>query len=154
MSEALGLPVEAAAGPEAVVRGCDLLVTTTPSAEPIVRAEWLHPGLHITAMGSDSEHKQELEPGVLAAADRRVCDLKSQCFRLGEHHHALEAGLLSPDSAVDELGEIAAGRKPGRVSDSEITVCDLTGVGIQDTAIALLAYQKATARGLGIQLDV
>jgi ectoine utilization protein EutC len=154
MSEALGLPVEAADGPEAVVRGCDLLITTTPSAEPIVRAGWLHPGLHITAMGSDAEHKQELEAGVLAAADRRVCDLKSQCFRLGEHHHALEAGLLAPDAAVDELGEIAAGRKPGRTSDEAITVCDLTGVGVQDTAIALLAYQKAVARGLGIHLDV
>jgi ornithine cyclodeaminase len=153
MGEALSLPVEATGGPEAVVRGCDLLVTTTPASEPIVRAEWLHPGLHITAMGSDSEHKQELEPDVLAAADRRVCDLKSQCFRLGEHHHALEAGLLAPDAEVDELGEIAAGRKRGRTSDEEITVCDLTGVGVQDTAIALLAYQKATAMGLGTQLS-
>jgi ectoine utilization protein EutC len=153
MEEALGLPVEAADGAEAVVRGCDLLVTTTPSTQPIVRAEWLHPGLHITAMGSDAEQKQELEPDVLAAADRLVCDLKSQCFRLGEHHHALEAGLLTADAQVDELGEIAAGRKPGRTSESEITLCDLTGVGIQDTAIALLAYQKASALGLGMQLE-
>jgi len=104
-------------------------------------------------MGSDAEQKQELEPEVLAAADRLVYDLKSQCFRLGEHHHAREAGLLAPDAQVDELGEIAAGGVPGRTSDSEITLCDLTGVGIQDTAIALLAYQKASALGLGMQLE-
>lgn len=153
MSEKLGVPVEAAAGPEAVVRESDIVATTTPSTQPYLKAEWLHPGLHITAMGSDAEHKQELFPEVLGRADRRVCDLKSQVFRLGEHHHALAAGVIDEASPVDELGEITAGQKPGRTSDEAITLCDLTGVGIQDTAIALLAYRKATARGAGLTIE-
>ncbi|MFZ5822230.1 MAG: cyclodeaminase [Chloroflexota bacterium] len=152
MKFALNVEVVAAPSAEAVVRESDYLVTATPSREPFVRAEWLHPGLHITAMGADNGRKQELFPEVLARADRRICDLKAQVFRLGEHHFAAEAGLLSAQDAVDEIGEVVAGRKPGRVSDQEITVCDLTGVGIQDTAIALLAYREAEARGLGLKI--
>jgi ornithine cyclodeaminase len=153
MKFALNVEVVAASSAEAVVRESDYLVTATPSREPFVRAEWLHPGLHITALGADNGHKQELFPEVLVRADRRICDLKAQVFRLGEHHFAAEAGLLSAQDAVDEIGEVAAGRKPGRASSAEITVCDLTGVGIQDTAIALLAYQKAEAKGLGLRIE-
>ncbi len=153
MTSILGLRVAIAGSAEAVVRESQVVITATPSREPFVRVEWLHPGLHITAMGADNGHKQELFPDVLARADRRICDLKAQVFRLGEHHFAAEAGLLSEQDAVEEIGEVAAGRKPGRASDREITVCDLTGVGIQDTAIALLAYQKAAAKGLGLFIE-
>ena len=152
MKSALDVDVTAAPSAERVVRECEYLVTATPSREPFVRAEWLHPGLHITAMGADNGHKQELFPEVLARADRRICDLRSQVFRLGDHHFAAEAGLLSAEDAVDEIGEVVSGRKPGRTSSEEITVCDLTGVGIQDTAIALLTYQKAEVRGLGLKI--
>ena len=69
---------------------------------------------------------------------------------MGELHHALEAGIITEDHEIAELGELTAGLKAGRQSDSEITVCDLTGVGVQDTAIALLAYQRAVERGLGL----
>lgn len=153
MPSALGVPVEAAESHEQLVRESDMVVTATPSTEPHLSADWLHPGLHITAMGSDAEHKQELDPNVLVKADRRVCDVRSQVFRLGEHHHALEAGLLTMEDEVTELGEITAGLKPGRRSDEEITVCDLTGTGVQDTAIALLAYQKALDAGKGMQIE-
>jgi ornithine cyclodeaminase len=139
---------------EAVVRGSDIVVTTTPSRDPYLKAEWLHPGLHITAMGSDGEEKQELYADVLRHADLLVCDLKSQCFRLGELHHGLEEGIISQDDEIIELGELTSGRKPGRRHDEEITICDLTGVGVQDTAIALLAYRKAVEKGFGIQIEV
>lgn len=152
MTSSLGLRVDKAKSAEEVVRESQVLITATPSREPFVRAEWLHPGLHITAMGADNGHKQELFPEVLARADRRICDLKAQVFRLGEHRFAAEAGLVSGPEAVDEIGEVVAGRKPGRASAQEITVCDLTGVGVQDTAIALLAYQKADAKGLGLEI--
>ena len=109
-------------------------------------ADWLHPGLHITAIGADAPDKNELHPEVLARADRLVCDSRAQCARQGELHHALRA---HPGLAVIELGEITAGRLSGRESADEITVCDLTGTGVQDTAIALLAYRKAVAAGLG-----
>ena len=154
MSEVLGVEVVPAPDAETVVSSSDVVVTATPSKKPYLRAAWLHPGLHITAMGADAEEKQELFAEVLGRAHRLVCDRKSQCFRLGELHHALEEGIISQDAEITELGELTSGRKPGRQSDEEITICDLTGVGVQDTAIALLAYRKAMEKGLGIQIEV
>ncbi len=150
MAAELGIEVQAVGGAEELVRASDLVVTTTPSHVPIVRAEWLHPGLHITAMGADAEHKQELDPVIFAQADVVACDLKSQCFRLGELHHALEARTIDEDDAIVELGELTAGMKVGRRHEDDITICDLTGVGVQDTAIALLAYRRAVDLGLGM----
>ena len=152
MQETLGLDVRRAATAEEAVRECDVLITTTPSREPIVFSDWLHPGLHITSMGSDSEGKQELEARALLAADRLVCDLKAQCFRFGELQHALREGLLAEDAEITELGELTSGSKAGRSGPEEITICDLTGVGVQDTAIALLAYNKAVEKGLGLRV--
>jgi ectoine utilization protein EutC len=154
MVEELGLPVLEAGGPEEVVRQSQFVVTATPSREPYLRAEWLHPGLHVTCMGADAEHKQELYPEALGRADQLACDRKSQCFRLGELHHGLEAGVISEETDVTELGELTSGRRPGRQREDEITICDLTGVGVQDTAIATLAYERAVARGLGLSLEV
>ena len=154
MQNELGVEVVKAEHPEQVVRHSDFVVTTTPSRDPYLKAEWLHPGLHITCMGADAEHKQELYPEVFGRADRIVCDRKSQCFRLGELHHALEAGVIAVEDEIYELGELTAGRLPGRQSDDQITVCDLTGVGVQDTAIALLAFERALGKGLGIAIEV
>lgn len=152
MSTQLGVEVQAADSAEKVVRQSDLVTTSTPSREPFVRAEWLRPGLHITAMGADAEHKQELDTRVMGRADLVVCDRKSQCLRLGELHHALAAGVLTPESPVTELGEVVSGQHPGRENDDQITVCDLTGVGIQDTAIALLALDLAREQGAGLEI--
>ncbi len=153
MGAELGIRVSVEDSAETVVRGSDVVVSTTPSRDPLIRAEWLHPGLHITAMGADAPEKTELEPTVLKRADRLVCDRRAQSLRLGELHHAVAAGVLPSDVAMDELGEIVAGAKPGREIDHQITVCDLTGTGVQDTAIALYAYHKARARGLGTLID-
>src|SRR5688572_11551218 len=84
MQEALGVPARVAADPEEVVREAQIVVTTTPSRAPLIRAEWLHPGLHITAMGSDAPEKNELDPNIIVRADRFVCDRTSQSSRLGE----------------------------------------------------------------------
>lgn len=148
MSEELGVEVIKAQDAESVMRESDVVVTSTPSKTPYLRADWLHPGLHITCMGSDSEDKQEIEAEVFAKADRIFCDRKSQVFRLGELHHALEAGAVTEETPI-ELGELTSGRVAGRESEDEITICDLTGVGVQDTQIARLAYRKAIALGLG-----
>ena len=145
MSAELGVEVLAAEDEESLVRESQVVVTSTPAKQPHLRAEWLHPGLHITAMGSDGEGKGELFPDVLTRADLVVCDRKSQAFRLGELQHATD---LSEGDVV-ELGDITSGQKVGRISENQITVCDLTGTGIQDTAIALLAFQKASRQGLG-----
>jgi ornithine cyclodeaminase len=154
MAAELGIEVECSDSPESVVRSSDVVITTTPAKSPIIRVDWLHPGLHITAMGSDAEEKQELDSEVLGRADLLVCDRRSQSFRLGELHHGLEAGIISEDNDnnIVELGEITSGRHPGRQNDQHITICDLTGTGAQDTAIALLAHQKAQEAGLGMQI--
>ena len=152
VSAELSIDVIKADNPETVVMESDIVVTTTPSKEPYLRAEWMHPGLHITCMGSDSEDKQELYPDVFVGADIIACDQKQQVFRLGELHHAKDAGLITEDQVI-ELGDLTSGKKTGRVSEEEISVCDLTGVGIQDTQIARLAYQKAIEHGFGLPIS-
>jgi ectoine utilization protein EutC len=144
----LGLEIGVAPRPEDLVRRSDIVVTTTPSTSPLIRADWLQPGQHVTAMGSDAEHKNELAPDVIAST-RYVCDRRSQCAVLGELHHAIAAGAVPADSSFPELGEVIARQEPGRTSDREITVCDLTGTGAQDTAIATLAAERARARRAG-----
>ena len=111
--------------------------------------DWLQPGQHITAMGSDQEHKVELDPTCLAKATRYVPDSQAQCAIKGELRSALEARVFGPDRAFSDLGEIVSGIVQGRASDTDITIADLTGTGVQDTAIATLARQRAYAAGTG-----
>ncbi len=153
MEAELEVEVIKAKSAEEVVRESSVLVTTTPARAPYIKADWLHPGLHISAMGSDTEEKQELEAEVLARADILACDLKSQVFRLGECRSALERGLISRDSPLAELGALVNGTAKGRTSEEQITVCDLTGVGVQDTMIAIKAYDMAKTRKMGVQIE-
>ena len=149
MRERLGFPVTARQSLADAIAEADIVVTTTPSVEPLLRAAMLCPGQHVTAMGSDAEHKNELAPDVIAHADLFVCDRRSQSATLGELHHALAAGAVSADTRFPELGEILTGQANGRAGPDQITVCDLTGTGVQDTAIATLARQRAAAAGVG-----
>jgi ornithine cyclodeaminase/alanine dehydrogenase-like protein (mu-crystallin family) len=136
-----GLDATPAASAEAVCGSADLLITATPSREPIVRAAWLRPGMHVTAVGSDSPGKRELEAECLDVADLVVVDRFAQCAAFGELKHALDAALLTRHDVHAELGAIAAGLKPGRTNGQQITIADLTGVGFQDTAIASRALE-------------
>jgi alanine dehydrogenase len=139
---------------EQAVRGSDVVITVTPSREPLVRPEWIGPGTHVTAVGSDGPEKQELDVGVLKKADKVVADRLDQCLRIGEIHHAVEAGVLRAEDVYAELGEIAAGLKPGRTSEDEITIADLTGVGVQDAAVANFVLDAALRRGAGKVLEI
>jgi len=138
---AAGFDARAAASPRDVCVDADVLITTTPSREPFVLAEWLRPGQHVTALGSDSPGKQELEAACLARADLLVVDRVTQCAAFGELRHALDAGLFRADRVHAELGEVVSGAKPGRTSPDQITIADLTCVGFQDTAIASMALE-------------
>jgi ornithine cyclodeaminase len=149
MTAELGLPVTTAETAAGAVAGADIIVTTTPSATPLLQAAWHEPGQHVTAMGSDAEHKNELDPAAIARADLYVADSLAQTRHLGELHHAIAAGLAAADAPYPELGQVIAGA-PGRSSPSQITICDLTGTGVQDTAIATLAQKRATAHGAGV----
>jgi ornithine cyclodeaminase len=151
LSKVAGLPTGHFAVTESVqraVEGADLVITVTPSREPLVKAEWLKPGVTIIAVGSDGAEKQELDVAVLARANKVVADSLPQCLQLGEIHHAVDAGVIGKEKLV-ELGEITSGRKPGRVSEDEIIVCDLTGVGVQDVAAATVVMERAIAAGRG-----
>lgn len=151
MTERLDIPVEVAASIEAASDGADVLVTTTPSTEPLVSMTALHPGLHVTAVGSDAESKQEITGAAVAAADLFVCDSIGQSQRLGELRGAIAAGF-DPEDAI-ELGQVISGRTPGRVNDSWVTICDLTGTGAQDTAIASLAVERCGESGSGVEIE-
>ena len=116
----------------------DVVITTTPSRTPLVRAEWLRPGMHVTAVGADSPGKQELDAACFRRANLVVVDRLSQCEAFGDLAPALAAGVVERHTVV-ELGRIVAGQHPGRSADDQITIADLTGVGFQDTAIASAA---------------
>lgn len=153
MAGELGVEVSVASSIEEAVREADLIITVTPSRQPLVQADWVSTGAHINAIGSDGPEKQELDVQVLAQADRIIADRLSQCLRLGEIHHAVQAGVISVRDVAGELGEVISGKVPGRTDDHQITVCDLTGVGVQDAAIAALAYQNALKMGVGESIE-
>ncbi|HUT14793.1 MAG TPA: ornithine cyclodeaminase family protein, partial [Anaerolineae bacterium] len=97
-------------------------------------------GTHITAVGSDTREKQELDSAILSRADVVVADSILQCLERGEIHKAIESGHIAQDDLV-ELGDVIAGRAAGRTSDDQITVADLTGVAVQDIKIATAVYE-------------
>lgn len=137
--------IEEAVAPAAIV------ITTTPATGGLLEKAHLHPGLHITAVGSDAEHKRELGRGVLDSVDVAVVDSIPQSLRLGEARSATEEGF-DPGRLV-ELGQVVAGEHPGRAHPDQITVCDLTGTGAQDTAISALVVERARQRGVGDVID-
>jgi ornithine cyclodeaminase/alanine dehydrogenase-like protein (mu-crystallin family) len=144
----------AASSVQEAVEGAELIITVTASRSPLVRAEWVAAGATIIAVGSDGPDKQELDVKVLARADRIVADSRAQCLRLGEIHHAVEHGAIGKEKVAAELGEIAAGLKPGRQDDQELIVCDVTGVGVQDVAAASLVMERALAAAVGEHMAI
>ncbi|GGC09248.1 cyclodeaminase [Marinobacterium zhoushanense] len=151
-SRSLKLPVSVADSVEMLVQESQVVITTTPARQPLIRAEWLHPGLHITAMGSDSPLKNEIAPQVLADADILIVDRLSQSLERGELRTAVSTGVLSASIALPELSALCAGQHPGRSAEDQISVCDLTGTGVQDTVIADHALSLALRNGLGTSI--
>ena len=120
---------------EKLIKESGLIITTTSSKEPLIQSDWVKPGTHITAVGSDTPEKCELDPNILSMADLVVADSLEQNLIRGEIHQAVKRSLINSESIV-ELGEIFAGLNPGRTNDDSITVADLTGVAVQDLVIA------------------
>ena len=141
-----GCAYEVARSVDDAVHDADVVITCTGSQSALVRGEWLKLGAHVTAVGSDAPDKQELDPSLPARADLLVVDSRRQASEIGELHHALAAGLIDERKAV-ELGEICARTHPGRTSASQLTVCDLTGVGVQDVAAANVVMANVGDRG-------
>jgi len=146
------LDIEIAPSVQAAIESADLIITATSSEQPLIEAEWLKPGVHITAIGSNSSTKQELHPEVLRRADVIIADKLSQCAEIGEIHHGLVAGTITMANVQGELSDLVAGKIPGRTSPEQITVADLTGRSVQDSVMAILALEKALFLGLGQRL--
>jgi ornithine cyclodeaminase len=130
-----GLDLKAATDIDELIAQCNLIVTTTSAKEPLIRADLVQKGTHITAMGSDDHGKQELEAALLARADLVIADSISQCVDHGECCHAVKENMIE-ESSILELGNVIKNPDTGRTSEDQITVADLTGVAIQDIQIA------------------
>lgn len=137
------LQIELVASAAEVASRCRLIVTTTPSTKPLLRAADIRPGTHITAVGSDTAQKIELEPAILAMADTVVVDSLPQSESRGEVFRAVSEGAISRNKVL-ELGAVIDGNPPGRNNNNQITVCDLTGVAVQDLQIARAVYEAVS----------
>jgi ornithine cyclodeaminase len=129
---------------EKIVKESRLIITTTSSKEPLIQSDWIKSGTHITAVGSDTPEKGELDPNILSKADLIVADSIEQNLIRGEIHQAIKRSLIDSESIV-ELGEIFAGLKPGRAHKDSITIADLTGVAVQDLVIAESVFKAYSA---------
>ena len=147
----LGLPFEPVSLAELGTHA-DVIITITSSDKASLMDAHVKPGTHLACMGTDTVGKQEVEPALLARATM-FTDEVAQAISIGEAQHAVMAGLISA-ADIAPLGDVLIGRHPGRTSDTEITVFDGTGVGLQDLAVAGVAVLRAKERGLGITVDV
>ena len=149
------LKIECEITPEKTIRevcDCDILVTTTPSRQPIVMNEWICEGTHINAIGADAPGKEELDPLILKRAKVIVDDIQ-QASHSGEVNVPISKGSLSVEDIFGELGEVIIGEKKARMKDSDITVFDSTGLAIQDIATADMVYRKALEANMGMKLQ-
>lgn len=143
-------PVRKAALQEAAAS--DIVCTVTPAREPVLKKEWLMPGTHINAMGADAKGKEELEPSILKQSVVVVDDVR-QASSGGEINVPIARGLFSINDIYATLGDIVAGKKPGRNGNRAITVFDSTGIAIHDIAVARVVYNKARQSGKYLSLD-
>lgn len=151
MKEITGLniiPVENQQMLKESVEEADIVVTVTPSREPVIKREWIKPGTHINAIGADGPGKQELDPKILRDA-KVVADSFRQTSVLGECQHAIKEGYMQTDGTGlwAEIGEIVGGKKCGRETDEEITVFDATGMAVLDVAAASIVYESVIKTG-------
>jgi ornithine cyclodeaminase/alanine dehydrogenase-like protein (mu-crystallin family) len=153
MSDELGIAVEAVTELDAATSGSDVIVTCTSAREPFLDLENVRPGTFIAAVGADNPEKNEIAAALMARATV-VADVLSQCVVMGDLHHAIRTGAMSPRDVHAELAQLVTGRKRGRASTEEVTLFDATGTGLQDVAAAARAYEAARARGVGLVCEL
>lgn len=149
LASELGLDVRPVAEVGPAARESDIVVTCTPARAPILGPADVRPGTFIAAVGADHPEKQEIDSALLARCTV-IVDVLDQAAVMGDLHHALAAGVVTPSHVYAELGEIVAGRKPGRRSATETILFDSTGMALQDVAAAAVVYEKAVRLGRGL----
>jgi ornithine cyclodeaminase len=148
-----GVEVQSFQSAERAVRGADIVVTATPGERPVLWTDWASPGLHVSAFGSDTVGKVEVEAALFPRATVVVDDIV-QATTIGETQHAVSQGLIRREDIHATLGDILAGSKPGRTSDDEITLFDATGLAFQDLIAGHLAIRLANQRGMGQRVRI
>lgn len=144
------VPVESA---EEAVERADIVVTTTPSRQPIVMEEWVSEGMHFNCIGADAPGKEELDPAILKRS-KIVVDDWEQASHGGEINVPLAKGIIKEENIWGSIGEIVAGLKAGRTSPKEMTLFTSTGLAIQDAVTANLAYEKALTKNVGQLIEL
>ena len=150
--EGLKLRAEIVSDVHEALRASDVCVTCTPARRAFVAPGDITPGTFLAAVGADNPEKQEVEPALLASATL-VVDVLEQCADIGELHHALASGAMTRAQVHAELGDVVAGRRPGRTGPDEITIFDSSGTALQDVAAAIAVYERARAAGRGLKIE-
>jgi ornithine cyclodeaminase len=152
MIEDHDLDIQIADSVQAAVEQADIIISVTAIQHPLIKADWLKQGVHITAMASPAI--RELHTDVLQRADVIIVDSLEQATTQGEIYHALKNDTITAEDIQGELGSLVIGKIPGRTRPDQITVADLTGLDSQDTVLATLALEKALFFGLGQRIEV
>lgn len=154
MTDELGLPVRPSEDAEKSVRGADIIVTATKAAQPLFPGDWVSPGTHLCAIGSNMAHRRELDTRTVERASCVVVDaLDTAQLESGDLIPAVQEGILSWKDVV-ELGAIVRGKRAGRKSEEDITLFKSHGIAAEDVSTAARVYSLARAKGLGQSLDV
>jgi ornithine cyclodeaminase/alanine dehydrogenase len=153
MTSEVAIPVTAVSNIADATKYSDVVVTCTTSKNILITSEHVRPGTFVAAVGADSHDKQELEPSLLASS-KVVTDIRDQCAKIGDLHHAISAGTMKLEDVHADLGEIIAGIKKGRSSKDDIFIFDSTGTALQDVAAAAIVYRRAMQQGIGFFCDV
>jgi alanine dehydrogenase len=152
MSQQLGIPVQSVDTPEAVVKGMDVVITSTTAREPLFDGNWLEPGAHVNAIGSNALIRREIDDTTVRRSALIVVDSKEQArLECGDLLGPLERGLIHWEQ-VHELGHVVAGNIPGRHRASDITLFESHGLAIWDLAAGMAVYDAAKAKGIGREI--
>lgn len=152
MGKKVNFDIKAVDSVKEAAEGSDVIITCTPSSKPFLTGDMLEPGIHISAIGTDTATKRELDTSVLTKADKLVVDFKDQAFGVGDFAIPLKDGAIKKEDVYAELGEIIVGNKAGRTSEDEITLFKATGLAIQDVGTAFKVYQMAMKQGIGKEI--
>ncbi len=153
MVEDHNINIDIAPSVEDAASAADLIIIATRSQQPLIQAEWLKPGVHLTAVHSNTPNPQKLHTDVLKRANVIVTDNLNQSVLTGEIRHSLQAGIITRSDVQGELSDLITNKIPGRTDPTQITVADLTGLEVQDTVLATLALEKALFLGLGQRVE-
>lgn len=150
--DASGISFEATNKPEETVPQSDIIITVTPSRQPVIKKEWIRPGMHFSTVGSDMEDKEELDPEIFAKAKVFVDDME-HCIEAGEVEIPVKKGIVK-ETDIHEIGELILGNCEGRTSDDDITIYDPAGMALLDIAAAKVALDLAEEKNLGTVVEL